>query len=78
MKIRIKLFADLRHLDPTGGGGDFSLDVDPGSTVGQVLDGLAIPPGKPRILLVNGLHAKRSSVLAEGATLAVFPPVAGG
>lgn len=77
MRIHIKLFADLRPYGP-GGSGTFDADFPEGTPVGAVLDSLSIPPEKPKILLVNGVHSDRSRPLAEGETLAVFPPVAGG
>lgn len=77
MLIHVKLFADLRPYGHDGSGA-FDARFPEGTTVGGVLDSLSIPPDKPKILLVNGVHSDRSRRLSEGETLAVFPPVAGG
>jgi hypothetical protein len=39
---------------------------------------LGIPHDHPNILLVNGKQANPDTVLKDGETLAVFPPLAGG
>ena len=77
MIIKVKLFADLRKHAPSPGEDVQLLDMPVAYTVGEVLDHLDIPPDKPRVLLVNGIHAERETVLHEGDVLAVFPPVAG-
>ncbi len=79
MRIRLKLFAGLRALDPRGGqsgGGD--IEIPQGATVAQALERLEVPPEEDKIILVNGLHAKPETVLKEGDRLSVFPPVGGG
>lgn len=56
-----------------------------GGTLGEVLDAAAAAhgPGLGRVLgvasfLVDGVRSNRDSVLAEGATVEVLPPFAGG
>jgi molybdopterin converting factor small subunit len=46
--------------------------------VGDVLDGLPIPPGEVYTFFVNGRHAERDQPLEEGDVLAIFPAVGGG
>lgn len=79
MKIEVKLFANLRdYLPPGSDKFTCALELDEGTTVGQVLTRLKIPESTPTIVLVNGIHRKVEDVLYPGDVLSVFPPVAGG
>jgi molybdopterin converting factor small subunit len=46
--------------------------------VKDVLDKLNIAEDEPKIIFLNGIHAKPDDRLKEGDRLAVFPPIAGG
>ncbi len=76
MKITVKLFAYLRQ----GRFKSMDMEFADGTSIGQVLDNLSIPRQEMQlgILFINGKHAKFDSVLQDGDTLAIFPPVAGG
>lgn len=79
MKIDLNLFASLAPLLPVKGGGHSCvLDVAEGKKVSDVLDELKIPEDLPKIVFLNGLHAKGDEVLKDGDRLTVFPPIAGG
>jgi len=76
LKITVKLFAFLRQ-------DRFKireLNFPDGTTVGLVLDSLAISRQEMEIgiIFINGKHAEFDTVLKDDDTLAVFPPVAGG
>jgi sulfur carrier protein ThiS len=83
MQIELALFASLTaHLPASaeaGSGGSHSrtIDLPDGTTVGQVISSLGLPD-EPRIVFVNGRHAADEHELAEGARIAIFPPVGGG
>lgn len=77
MTVQTKLFAGLREFLPAGSF-PYPADLVEGSTVADALRSLKIPLEKPTILLVNGRHATLETVLSDGDTLSVFPPVAGG
>lgn len=76
MRITVKLFAYLRQ----GRFKSSELELADLTSIGQVLDSLAISRQEMQlgILFINGRHAKFDSVLQDGDTLAIFPPVAGG
>jgi sulfur carrier protein ThiS len=79
MKIEIVLYAQLACLIPGDSSGNSCvMDVEDGCTIRDVLVSLTIPPESPKILFVNGRHAKEDALLKEGDRLAVFPPIAGG
>jgi molybdopterin converting factor small subunit len=74
MPITVKLFASLRK-------GRFDIDgwaYTPGITGRQIMHDIGIPEKEVRLIFVNGRHASLEDRLADGDTLALFPPVGGG
>lgn len=79
MKIEVALFATLsKYLPPGAQNRRAVIEVKDGATVREVLTQLGIPPELPNILLVNGRQSPENTVVKEGETLSVFPPLAGG
>ncbi|MHB1125124.1 MAG: sulfur carrier protein ThiS [Ramlibacter sp.] len=84
MKITFKLFAMLTDYlpAPARAGNVMELEVPPGATIAQVVEQFALPPKLVHLVLVNGSYvapeARRTHVLQEGDTLAIWPPIAGG
>ncbi len=74
MKIKVKLFATLR-IDRFS---ERVFEVEPGSTVSEVISVLGLPSQQVSIIFVNGRHAKPDMVLKEGDELSMFPPIGGG
>ncbi len=79
IEIEVKLFATLRDYLPKGSG-RFSckMEVDGSTRVQDILSRLKIPDEFPKIILINGVHAKKDQLFKEGDVLSIFPPVAGG
>jgi molybdopterin converting factor small subunit len=80
MNIEIKVFSSLRHdVQPSDKrlDGD-KWDIGEGATVGHVLEILHLAGRGDLILLVNGHHANKESVLSEGDALSILPPIGGG
>lgn len=82
MEIEVQFFAFLRHYLPSGSA-DFSakLHLDGPVTVADVFRKLEIPEDVVQsisILMVNGAHASKDRVLADGDVLTVLPVAAGG
>jgi molybdopterin converting factor small subunit len=77
MPVRVHLFAYLTKYSPTGGE-KFDLDLGPGTTLGQLIEKLGIPPDFEKRVLVNGRHADSSTRLSEGDDVFIYPPAAGG
>jgi molybdopterin converting factor small subunit len=80
MKVQVKLMATLRSkLPPDTKGGTVQLDLDQGATVQTVLDRLDIGSGLVHVVMVNdAMETDRSRPLADGDSLVILPPVAGG
>jgi sulfur carrier protein ThiS len=84
MRISLKLFASLAvHLPAElRSRHQQELEVAPGATVLEVIEGQGIPPGQCAIVLVDGVWVapleRATRVLAGGEVVAIWPPVAGG
>jgi sulfur carrier protein ThiS len=77
MNIQVRLLSTLRTYSTTGAD-PLDLDVPQDARVSSALDILAIPPHIPKIVLLNGRHAREDQTLEEGDVLTLFPPVEGG
>lgn len=74
MKITVKLFATFRK-------DRFEIEertYPEGTTVGEIVSELQLPPTQLGILLVSSRHVDLDRVLVDGETLAIFPLVGGG
>ena len=80
MIIEIRVFSSLRnYVQPSDNRLDGDRwDIGEGATVGQVLEMLNLPGTGDLIILVNGHHANKESVLKKGDVLSVLPPIGGG
>lgn len=79
MEVEVKLFATLRDYLPKGSD-RFSckIEIDGNTRVEDIISKLKIPEDIPKIILINGIHAKKEQILKDGDVLSIFPPVAGG
>jgi len=77
MRVQIRLFSNLRQYAPDDGG-SFQLELGVGATVHRLVEKLEIPSSVKRVILVNGYHGNENTVLADGDTVTLFPPMAGG
>lgn len=79
MKITVKLFAFLGEYAPGGESAKpFSCEIEPESTLKDLVDQLGIPDGEARLLFVNGRTRKKDTTLQLGDEVGIFPPVGGG
>jgi sulfur carrier protein len=79
MKVEIALYATLSRCLPPGAENRRAvIDVGDSATAREIMTQLGIPQDSPNILLVNGKQAHLHTVLKDGETLAIFPPLAGG
>ncbi len=74
MQVTIKLFATLRK----GRFDSETLDLPPETKAIDVIQKIGIPQKEVTLIFINGRHGDFTSVLHEGDTLAMFPPVGGG
>ena len=80
MRLLVRLYASLDRYQPVGRDSrSFSeVEVSEGTTVGDLLKTLHVPPDTVKLIFLNGIHAESDQILKEGDRLGVFPPVAGG
>jgi len=80
MQVEVKLFANLRKLLPPGSSGSKAkVTLDEGATIDTLIHHLHIPVEMAQMVLVNGEQTREfDRPLAEGDTVSIFPPVAGG
>lgn len=83
MDVTVKLFATLSdYLPPDAHRNAISRRLPDGATVRDVLDSLSVPLASCHLILINGVYTAPARAgekrLAEGDTVAVWPPVAGG
>ena len=52
--------------------------IEAGVTVQRLLDHLEIPPGKAKLIFINGVKADFNTALNGGERVGIFPPVGGG
>lgn len=74
MKVDVRLFASLRQ----GRFQQAAMELGEGETLAELLEKLKIRPQEVGISMVNGRHAPPERPLAEGDSVALFPPIAGG
>lgn len=78
LRIELRLFGHLREYLPASDLPGVPMEIPEGFSVEDLIRKLGIPPGDPKIVLVNGLHALREQILQEGDRVSIFPPIAGG
>ena len=79
MNVHVALYAGLfRYLPPGAQNRKGTIDAPDDATVLDVKRQQGMPDNLPGILLLNGKQAAPDTVMREGDTLAIFPPLAGG
>ncbi|KKM12286.1 hypothetical protein SY88_03770 [Clostridiales bacterium PH28_bin88] len=79
MKVKIKLFANLRSLAPVGSvRGEVEVALPSGARVLDSLRACGLPEDMVAVIIKNGLICGLEAELAEGDEVSLFPPLAGG
>ena len=83
MKITFKLYATLSDYLPAGQRHNaVEIDIDPATTIADLVERFKLPPRLVHLVLVNGVYVvpeeRFARTLAPGDALAIWPPVAGG
>ena len=82
-QINVKFFASLRRFMPENAtNGEAAVDCADDATILSTLTDLHLPLEQCHLVILNGIFVppdeRASTSFAEGDTLAVWPPVAGG
>ena len=83
MRITFKLYATLSDYLPAGQRHNaVELDIDPATTIGDLIERFNLPKKLVHLVLVNGVYVEPAQrmerTLEAGDALAIWPPVAGG
>lgn len=80
--IQVKLYGTLRQYRPKSAGGaphhPFSIQMDGGQSVAQLMEQLNIPSELTAVISVNGESAVAETCLKDNDQVSLFPPTAGG
>lgn len=74
MKVRVKLFASLRENNEK----EMLLDLPQGVNPSYIIQQINISEKDVAIIMVNGRSKELTTILKDGDTLSLFPPVGGG
>ena len=74
--VKLNAYATLRAY--LGGAASKEMEIEPGETVGVLLDRMGIPRDQTRIIFVNNRPANLSDRLEGGEQIGVFPAIGGG
>jgi molybdopterin synthase sulfur carrier subunit len=79
LRVELYLYASFKKFLPANcQGNSCFVDVEDGTTVKDLLGILHIPLDAPKVVFLNGIHARGEEVLKEADRVGAFPPVAGG
>jgi molybdopterin converting factor small subunit len=77
--VEVRVFATLRQFVPKLGIGEaLKVEVEPGTTLGELRDQLGLPEEQVKVVMRNNLQAFPEEQIAEGDRIAYIPAVAGG
>ena len=77
MRVQVNLYANLRQYSPAKEA-SFTLKLASGSTVGNLISTLRIPPNVKIVILINGRHAGADTPLSPEDKIILYPPMEGG
>ncbi len=75
-RVTVNLYATFRQA--IGGKPSVEVDIEPGQSIEQVLEGLGVPIDQTRIVFCNNRYAQLDHKLQGGETLGIFPAIGGG
>ena len=79
MRIEVNLYATLKkYMQNETGGKPSVIALEDGICVKDVIQKLKVPADSVKLIFINGVHAKRDTILKDGDRLGLFPPVGGG
>ncbi len=79
IEVQVRLYATLRRYRPELKlGGSLTMQVPEGTTVGELIAAIGIPPDTVRKVFSKARAVEEDHVLNDGDDVALFPPIAGG
>jgi len=79
LTVEVRVFATLRPFLPELGIGEARVvEVNPGTTLGQLRDDLGLPKDQVKVIMRNNLQAFLEDEITDGDRITYIPAVAGG
>ena len=79
MQVEVTVFATLRrYLPGLPIGGSRQMDVQPGTTIADLMHTLGLPEEEVKVVMRNHLQAELCDFVEDGDRIAYIPAVAGG
>jgi molybdopterin converting factor small subunit len=79
MKISVRLLGLLsKDVESYNHENGLEMDMPQGSTYGDIVAALSLPPDKAGMFSVGGILKKRDEAVAEGDEVHIFMPLSGG
>jgi len=79
MKVNLSLYASLAsHLPEKCTANSCTMELAAGTSIRELLDQLNIGIDEPKVMFINGVHARLDDIIKDGDRVAIFPPIAGG
>jgi molybdopterin synthase sulfur carrier subunit len=75
-RVTVNLYAGLREF--IDGAQSIDVELEPGVTIGQVIEQLGVPIEKTRIIFLNNRAAEPTTPINPGDQLSIFPAIGGG
>jgi len=79
LQIEARVFATLRKYFPELGIGEpLKIQVEPGTTLGELREQLGLPANEVTIIMCNNVQVEPDQPIHDGDRIAFIPPIAGG
>lgn len=79
MKIKLKLFANLRQYLPGATIGEaIEVEIPEQFTLGELATLFKLPPDEVKICFINGIICELDQKINAGDEVGIFPPIGGG
>jgi molybdopterin synthase sulfur carrier subunit len=79
MRVEVRVFATLRRYLPELGIGEAKVvQIESGTTLGQIMNDLGLPEKEVKIIMRNNLQADRDDLAYDGDRVTYIPAIAGG
>lgn len=77
MQVKLRVYANLAEESFMDTGDNYNFDVNPGTTVAQLLNKAGINGRDVRIVMINNNQAELNTTVKDGDEIGVFPSMGG-
>lgn len=77
MQVKLRVYANLAEEASMDTGDNYNFNVNPGTTVAQLLNKAGINRRDVRIVMINNNQAELNTTVKDGDEIGVFPSMGG-